>query len=950
MSTSASLANDKLLKICLTALGADLQAGELIAEEKITQTARDFAGLLGASPDSEDVQGVIAELTRRFNIWTGRCGVLYSSDDPGHQAWLSARAKQIEWRFWNRYRLFLEMRLPPKVVSELSDMTDTVLGLLEDPQRSGAWRRQGLVVGHVQSGKTGNYTGLICKAADAGYKVIVVLSGIHNSLRAQTQIRLDEGFLGYARQWNDPATTRVPVGVGEIDPTVVADSVTTRDDRGDFNAAKAQGFQIHAGGNVLLFVVKKNIKVLQNLIDWAKLSAKKAVADGRFVVGDVPLLVIDDEADQASVDTKVQAFDEETGQPDLEHSPTAINHLIRKLLETFERRAYVGYTATPFANVFIHPEGRTPEGGEDLFPKHFIINLSAPSNYFGPARIFGRGDETLPRQGVAPSRIRFIKDAGEWVPASHRNGLVPRYNGADAIPPSLEEAIRAFVLSSAARRARGQMTDHKSMLIHVTRFTAVQRVVHRQVAEYLSALKDRWRARHTTAGETIGTDMRGMWHADFQATSAAHGEVPLSWEDVEAEVWPVLELIRVNLINAKASDALIYEEHKKSGLHVIAVGGDKLSRGLTLEGLSVSYFLRSSRMYDTLMQMGRWFGYRPNYEDLCRLYLSSELAEWYGHITDAAEELRQEFDRMVLLGGTPDDYGIRVRTHPVLAITGKLRPGMPSLTTSLSATPFEPTVLVERTAVVRRNWHATQRFLGDLGAAAESPVEREDPDKEYRRGRWPGAIEWRGVPGSVVLAYLKAFEFAERDLTRTPAVAVQSYIEDRVANGELTEWTVVALGKDASHSGASSKDEHPSLAVELAGHRIATIYRERITPAVERKDRYVVKRLGSPKDESIDLSIEEWLRVAPDLARLRRDPQRPPELTRGRLVREGRPRTRGLMILYLLSPDREQWDPTEGDVVPLVAPFISFPHSSGAKPVSYTLNFRYWEDELAGVE
>ncbi|MCC6929814.1 MAG: Z1 domain-containing protein [Gemmatimonadaceae bacterium] len=949
MSLSSSPAYEKLLKICLTALGSDLQAGELIAEEKITETARSFAAIISKSADSEEVQSVIAELTRRFNIWTGPCGVL-TGDDPSHKAWLPVRVKEVEWRFWNRYRLFLETRLPPKVVTELSDMTDTVLGLLEDPTRAGGWRRQGLVVGHVQSGKTGNYTGLLCKAADAGYKVIVVLSGIHNSLRAQTQIRLDEGFLGYARQWNDPATTRVPVGVGEIDPTLIADSVTTRDDRGDFNTAKAQGFQIHAGGNVLLFVVKKNVRVLKNLIDWAKLSAKKPIGDGRFVVGEVPLLVIDDEADQASVDTRVQAFDEETGQPDLDHSPTAINHLIRTLLETFERRAYVGYTATPFANVFIHPEGKTPEGGEDLFPRHFIINLSAPSNYFGPARIFGRGDETLPRQGERPSRIRFIKDASEWIPPSHKNGLVPRYKDTDVLPPSLEEAIRAFVLSSAARRARGQITDHKSMLIHVTRFTAVQGVVHRQVSEYVNSLKDRWRTRNTTTGETIGHDLREMWDTDFAQTSTAHGESAMSWEAVESEVWSVLELIRVNLINAKASDALIYEEHKKSGLHVIAVGGDKLSRGLTLEGLSVSYFLRAARMYDTLMQMGRWFGYRPNYEDLCRLYLSSELAEWYGHITDAAEELRQEFDRMVLLGGTPDDYGIRVRTHPVLAITGKLRPGLPSLTTSLSATPFEPTILLERSAVVRRNWELTLNFVNSRGAPSEFPVFRDDPDKAYRRGRWPGAIEWDGVSGAAVLPYLKSFEFAERDLSRTPAIAVRNYIEDRIANGELTEWSVVVLGKGAASSVAASSDAFPSLPIALSGCRISTIYRDRITPAAERKERYVVKRLGSPKDESIDLSVDEWRRVARDLACLRDDPQRPPELTRGRLLREGRPKTRGLLILYLLSPDPSQWDRAEGEIVPLVAPFVSFPHSADANPVSYTLNYRYWEDELAGVE
>lgn len=167
----------------------------------------------------------------------------------------------------------------------------------------------------------------------------------------------------------------------------------------------------------------------------------------------------------------------------------------------------------------------------------------------------------------------------------------------------------------------------------------------------------------------------------------------------------------MNLINAKASDALVYEEHREHGLHVIAIGGDKLSRSRT-----PLRDLRSAISCDQLActtRSCRWVGGSDTGRDadLCRLYLSQELAEWYGHITDAAEELRQEFDRMVLLGGTPDDFGLRVRTHPVLAITGKLRPGIPTLTTSLSATPFEPTVLLERTTALRSNWDATTALL-----------------------------------------------------------------------------------------------------------------------------------------------------------------------------------------------------------------------------------------------
>ena len=934
---------DKLLKTAITALASDAQGGTPVDEQSIISTVRAYATLT-KSVDEEAIQSVIKEISKRFNVWTGEAQILVGKD-PGHKEWISAKREEITWTFWSRYRQLIEGRLPPKVVVELDESTTTVLGQLEDPTRSGSWRRQGLIVGHVQSGKTGHYTGLICKAADAGYKVVIVLSGIHNSLRAQTQIRLDEGFLGYARAFGDPTQTRVPMGVGLLDSTPVADSVTTRDERGDFSRQKTQGFQIHAGGNVLLFVVKKNAKVLKNLIDWAKLSAKKPVGDERYVVGDVPLLVIDDEADQASVDTNVQAFDEQTGAPDPDHDPKAINRLIRILLETFERRAYVGYTATPFANVFVHPDGYTKECGDDLFPKHFIINLSAPNDYFGPTRVFGADEANLPPHGSISSRIRYVNDADGWVPPSHKSSLVPRVGGRDDVPSSLHMAIRGFVLACAARRARGQETQHKSMLVHVTRFTAVQAHVFTQVRRVVEDLKVRWRARNASAGDTLRAELQSMWDTDFAGTSAAHSETHAPWSLIEPHVWPVLEIVKVMQINAKASDALIYEEHKASGLHVIAVGGDKLSRGLTLEGLTVSYFLRSARMYDTLMQMGRWFGYRPGYEDLCRLYLTQELAEWYGHITEAADELRAEFDRMVLQGSTPNEYGLRVRTHPVLAITGKLRPGLPTISTSLSATPFEPTVLIDQPDLHKANWEHSKAFLYALGDPAESPIRRHDPAPMEKRGEWGGAIAWEAVDGKDVLAYLKQFTFADRFLTRTPSPAVRDYIADRLNAGELTTWTVVALGK--STSGGAAKDPIKSIPIDIAGRSLLSIFRK--IAQKDRKDVFSTKRLGSPRDESIDLSVSEWQRVQELEERVKADPQKSRELTRGRLIREIRPKERGLLILYLLTPDPERVGRSGADT-PLVAPYISFPYSPDAKAVSYKVGIRYWEDELGGVE
>ena len=397
-------------------------------------------------------------------------------------------------------------------------------------------------------------------------------------------------------------------------------------------------------------------RVLQNLLAWVEWAANgRNPETGRRVVTDVPLLVIDDEADHASVDTNEQAFDE-NGQPDPDHDPTAINRCVRRLLRFFEKSAYVGYTATPFANIFIHERARTAEDGDDIFPGSFIINLPAPSNYAGPVRIFGLSDDSEDGAGSIPPLplMRQVTDHADspeprersgWMPPRHRNGHQPLYEGEPEIPPSLRQAIHSFVLVCAARRARGQEREHNSMLVHVTRFTNVQQAVSNQVREELNSIRRRIRRGDGGLPRTLLSELRQLWEEDFIPTTQSFDEEEyslVSLDSIEPLLGQIVSSIEVRQINGSARDILDYETSRETGLNVIAIGGDKLSRGLTLEGLTVSYFLRASRMYDTLMQMGRWFGYRPGYLDLCRLYTTPELNEWFQYITEANEELRQD--------------------------------------------------------------------------------------------------------------------------------------------------------------------------------------------------------------------------------------------------------------------------------------------------------------------
>ena len=511
------------------------------------------------------------------------------ADDSDHREWLDRRRGDITWAFWEAYRRWLRNRGLGKAVIRLDETTDDVLGRLEDPSRTGWWDRRGLIVGQVQSGKTANYTGLICKAADAGYKLVVVLAGLHNSLRSQTQHRLDEGFLGLDSRTaigRSGATRHIGVGLGGTrHPS--AWTMTSSDENGDFNRTVARQIAGRLGGDPVLLVIKKNASVMNNLIEWITTSnGTRDPESGRLIVPGLPLLVIDDEADNASVNTKdIEVERDEDGNVIAETDPTTINRLIRRLLHSFERCAYVGYTATPFANIFIkEPDGHVSAWGEDLFPRSFIVRIPPPSNYVGPTEVFGISADNDP-EGIhreAQPVIRFVADTDEWLPIPHRKDTVP-----GPLAPSLKQAIRAFLLVCAARAARGDRNVHNSMLVHVTHYVAVQGHVRRQIEDELLMLKDRLRYGDGDGARQLRDELRELWETDFIQTSDKMKQTPPSWTDVDAQLTDSSARVRVLEINGSAREALEYIDHP-DGVSVIAVGGNKLSRGLTLEGLSVS--------------------------------------------------------------------------------------------------------------------------------------------------------------------------------------------------------------------------------------------------------------------------------------------------------------------------------------------------------------------------
>lgn len=638
---------------------------------------------------------------------------------------------------------------------------------------------------------------------------------------------------------------------------------------------------------------------------------------GKRIVRGVPLLIIDDEADNASINTNPPLFDE-NGNIEEEYNVSAINGSIRKLLHSFEKSAYLGYTATPFANIFIYPDidKKNPEFGDDLFPRSFIINLPAPSNYIGPVQVFGL--DTDPAIGFEASEglpiIRSVSDQKEWMPDKHKKDHVP-----GELPGSLKEAIRAFILCCAARIVRGQENEHNSMLVHVARFTAVQSEVAKQVKEELTSLQKRLRYGDSNAPGKLEEEFKQLWKDDFVPTTSSIADPKLtsvSWEEVKPLLHRAASKIQIKKINGTAKDVLDYEEHK-NGLSVIAIGGDKLSRGLTLEGLSVSYYLRASKMYDTLMQMGRWFGYRPGYIDLCRLYTTDELIECYEHITIASEELRQEFDYMAEAGATPDEFGLKVRTHPQgLVITGanKMKTGTAmklSYTRSLS----ETTIFYKDENKNQQNLEVTEELLRKLGSHTTQE------NKNYI---------WKQVPPQKVIDFLLGYQSHDKCKLANTSLLVK-YIKAQLPH-ELTSWTVVLISNN-----------RPKNKMNIAGNEVGLTWRKDDSSDSPLEYRLSRSRLLSPTDEWLDLPKETREEILEITRRRREQPGKPPSSSNtpdGKILRSKRSPKNGLLLLYPLDPEAINCE------ISVMGFVISFPDSKTAQMVEYMVNNPYWQQEF----
>jgi len=756
-------------------------------------------------PGFQDVreEKLLEYMKAELGIHSGEVTMLVETDV---RPWLKDAKSSIDWWLWNRYQSYLtsEQGFPSNTVSSIDDVTDKILDKCINPKVKGAWDRRGMVVGNVQSGKTANYMALVNKATDAGYKLVVIIAGIHNTLRSQTQVRVDEGYIGRNSSDFIQRDKSVKVGVGNYPIPTEIFTYTSSDTKGDFDRKIAGRLKNPIGSIPTVLVIKKNKSILENLILW--LIQYASDVNGEKKILDIPLLVIDDEADNASVNSGTQL------------EVRTINRLIRTMLNLFNQNTFIGYTATPYANLYIPStwsddlqtsvKGISLKVGEDLFPRDFIVNIKAPSNYIGAAAVFGFENSKNGDQKEGLNIIRAVDDHEAFFPRS-----INKSNKDDlpeGLPNSLKEAVKAFILTNAIRRLRGQGNKHSSMLVHVAlRVLWIDRtawLVNELLRNYTNQIK--------SGQGNILSDLEEMFDNDFCITTTEVIEnidyhdpsiTEHSWDEVKAELIPAVTKIEVRAVHGlkKTSsleyhniEEINYDSYKKQGLSVIAVGGNKLARGITLEGLSVSYYLRTTRMYDSLMQMGRWFGYRPGYVDLCRLYTTEQLVNWYRHVTMATEEMREDFDELASNPKMrPVHYQLKVRTHSgMLNITSvsKMREHE-RIQVGFSGDTKQTYQFDNDQKIVDNNFEAFSTLLKKL-----SQPKINSTSKDLVK-----SLLFEDVDSNHVTGFLENY-VSKSNYIRTDIL--KSYIEVKNKKNDLKSWSVAVVLNSSNKLRSASKD------------------------------------------------------------------------------------------------------------------------------------------------
>lgn len=594
---------------------------------------------------NEEIEEAIFRYEVQYGSRTFEPGITISTR-KGDDTWLFKKKRTMsssEHEYQNRYEKYLLFNhYGDEAKESIIKEAEKVLSLCADPESNEKIR--GLVMGDVQSGKTSNYMALANLACDYGYKIILILAGMTDSLRIQTQDRVDEGLIGAISSTIGRNDKISYIGVGTYgNGGHYAIPLTT--ELSDFTPSNCTSNDLN---KPQILVVKKNKSVLEAVKKWLK--------PGQANVSGRNILIIDDECDNASINTKAtkNGLEQETA--------STINKLIRDIYNNFECASYVGYTATPFANIFINPEKII--GYDDLFPSDFIHRLKTTNEmYFGIEKVFKEDKK----------HIKILNENEDYfIPSKHKSDL-KIYQ----IPSSLKNAICSFLIANCIRTYRGDKTKHRSMMINVSAFNPVQEQILYLVENYVSTLLNAISQydKYNTERFIKHNELRRIYEIYTQdslyssPTKTSNSKTindELPFDKLKELLFDEISKFRVVVINSKrkGDQRFKYKEFKETGARVIAIGGFVLSRGLTLEGLMMSYYSRNSVAYDTLLQMCRWFGYRPQYEDLCTIYMTQNNYDCFCAVVDALDNLDSQLEVMQVQGATPKDFGLMVMESP----------------------------------------------------------------------------------------------------------------------------------------------------------------------------------------------------------------------------------------------------------------------------------------------
>lgn len=788
-----------LRQLTKTLINLSKSQGKELKPDDIDKYINQAVALSKLDCDADTKTRLFIDMEYEYKIIHNRGQAIFNNYDEKRE-WYSNMEIKDNF-FWSRYKDYLinYSSISRISINLLDDVTlPDIMNCLGNPndKLDKPRLRRGLIIGDVQSGKTATYTGLICKAADAGYKVVILLTGITENLRRQTQERIDEGIVGMTFRKEGSNVKSLRVGVGLDNKQIKATSVTSTliDFVGNCNKITMS----LANNSLILFVIKKNVSVLQRLYNWLK----EQNIDPLKGCVDVPMLLIDDEADNASVNTRKDETD-----------PTRTNKFIRQICNLFMNSTYVGFTATPFANVFIDPDSVDSMRHADLFPEHFIYALEAPSNYVGADKIF------YP-EGKYYSNLRYITDIIEPDYTSEDFKDLAQNNPEEldagpfyykhrkewdgVLPDSLREAIICFCLANVIRDARGQGKSPRSMLVNMSRFIHVQRVITEHVSEWFEQIYNDIRVNFSDdSGRNLHLplykELQSVWEKHF-----AHVR-DISFERVsqKAALLGAMEKIDVRMVNgSKQSASLNYKE--TPSLRVIAIGGLALSRGLTLEGLMVSYFYRNTATFDVLMQMGRWFGYRRGYEDLFQIWTSHTSAMWYAEVARASAELKSDIREMFDQQLTPKDFGIKVRDNcDELQITAsnKMRSAVgKDMLYSFYGNIYDTPYVTSKIEHNKTNINVVKELAASLFAHGYTLkyTDYRKANKDVNDQSDGTSRYFADVPKKMIIEFLRSIKYSMAN-PRFDAKNIISFLEDEDTEG-LNMWDVVfESGKSESH-------------------------------------------------------------------------------------------------------------------------------------------------------